>query len=98
MNHIDAAISSNLSEHPLYSMTPGYRLGAYLRHKLGFGLRDRSGRNRYVEMHQSVEQYINAQREELQSKELFTLKEITEWSKKSLRVKNLPPPAMKLLQ
>ena len=46
--HLDATIGSNLSEYPLYAMTPRYRMRAYLRQKVDFGLRDRAVRNRFA--------------------------------------------------
>ena len=108
--HLDATIASDLSEHPLYAMTPRSRMRAYLRQKLGFGLRDRAVRSRYGEMFQNVEKYVHALQDKLRTvrmskgknlqlhKELITLKDVEGWSRGPLRLKNLPTLFVTLMQ
>ena len=44
-HHLDATVSSNLSIHPLFSITPQYWRRLYYKHKMGYGLRDANVRN-----------------------------------------------------
>ena len=108
--HLDATISSNLSEHPLYSMTPRYRMRTYLRQKLGFGLRDRSVRSRYGEMYEKTEKHLDMLRGEVESvrmakgknlalhKDSITPKEMADWSKEPMRLRQLPSLFVTLIQ
>ena len=108
--HLDATISSNLSEHPLYGMTPRYRMRTYLRQKLGFGLRDRSVRSRYGEMYKKTERHLDMLRGEVESvrmskgknlalhKDSITPKEMADWSKEPMRLRQLPTLFVTLIQ
>ena len=108
--HLDATVSSNLAEHPLFSMTPRYRMRLYLKHKLGYGQRDTMVRNRYAGMFQRVEAHMESLEGRISSprmykprsiqlhKELFFLKDVEEWSKGPTLLKNLPPLVTYLLQ
>ena len=109
-HHLDATVSSNLSEHPLFSMTPRYRMRLYLKHKLGYGQRDTMVKNRYAEMFQRVEAHVESLEGRISStrmhkprpmqlhKELFFLKDVEEWSKGPTLLKNLPTMVAHMLQ
>ena len=111
--HLDVTISSNLSEHPLYSMTLRYRMRSYLLQKLVVDRRERSVRIRYGEMRAKVEQYANALQGEVEpvrmikdknlrlNKDSVTslmLKESTELSMKPWRLRELPTLLVTLMQ
>ena len=107
--HLDATISSNLSEHPLYGMTPRYRMRTYLRQKLGFGLRDRSVRiiatwrnarkDRRTFECSARRDRISAHGEGQESRiAQRTLEEMMECSKEKWRLRQLPTLFVTLMQ
>ena len=110
MKYVDATISSNLAEHPLNGMTPRYNMRRYIRQRMGFGLRDKLVRNRYIEMHNSIILQTRAMQGKVQPakmtsdqkfqlhKELFSLQDVTEWSKEPTKLKNLPPLVTNMIQ
>ena len=110
MKYLDATIGSNLSEHPLNGMTPRYNMRRYLRQKMGLGLRDPVVRNRYVETHQNINKHVKALQGKIEKvglkkdhkmqihKELYSLEDVAGWSVGPVKLKNLPPIVMNMLQ